>query len=182
MPTLFVSAVNSVTNISAFCERARELAEPLVRAAGLEIYDVEYKSDRGRMVLRVSLQRPGGMVTLDDLTTMSRRLGDVFDVHEAVPGRYQLECSSPGLERPLRRESHFRGAVGERVSVRVQESIAERRRLRGTLVAVTEAGIRVEDGEVGVVEVPFAQISEARTEFIPVRKGAPGARGGHHAA
>lgn len=174
--------MHNATNIQAFCERARELAEPLVRAAGLEIFDVEYKSDRGRMVLRVSLQRPGGTVTLDDLSTMSRRLGDVFDVHDAVPGRYLLECSSPGLERPLRRESHFRGAVGERVSVRVGEPVAERRRLRGTLVAVTEAGITVEDGEVGRVEVPFGAISEARTEFVPERKGAPGARGGHHAA
>lgn len=174
--------MHTATDISAFCERAWELAEPLVRAAGLEIFDVEYKSDRGRMVLRVSLQRPGGTVTLDDLSTMSRRLGDVFDVHDAVPGRYLLECSSPGLERSLRRESHFRGAVGERVSIRVHEPVAERRRLRGSLVAVTDAGITVEDGEVGVVEVPFALISEARTEFIPARKGPPGARGGHHAA
>jgi ribosome maturation factor RimP len=168
--------VNPATNIATICERTWALAEPLVRQAGLEIYDVEYKSDQGRMVLRVFLQRPGGTVTLDDLTQMSRRLGDVFDGHDAVPGRYQLECSSPGLERPLRREAHYQGAVGERVSVRVREPIAERRRLRGRLAAVTAGGIVVEDSEVGTVEVPFAAIGEARTEFVQVRKGAPGAR------
>jgi ribosome maturation factor RimP len=168
--------VNPATNIATICERAWTLAEPLVRQAGLDIYDLEYKPDQGRMVLRVFLQRPGGKVTLDDLTSMSRRLGDVFDAHEAVPGRYQLECSSPGLERPLRREAHYRGAIGERVSVRVKEPVAERRRLRGRLADVTASGVVVEDGEVGVVEVPFASISEARTEFVQVRKGAPGTR------
>jgi ribosome maturation factor RimP len=168
--------MNPASDIAGICERARTLAEPLVRQAGLDLFDVEYKPDQGRMVLRVYLQRPGGRVTLDELTTMSRQLGDVFEVHEAVPGRYQLECSSPGLERALKREAHFRGAVGERVSVRVREPIAERRLLKGTLLAVSETGISIDDGEVGVTEIPFAVINEARTEFALVRKGAPGTR------
>lgn len=168
--------MHPASNIAAVCERAWTLAEPLVRQAGLDLFDVEFKPDRGRMVLRLYLQRPGGNVTLDELTTMSRRLGDVFDAHEVIPGRYQLECSSPGLERPLRREAHFRGALGERVSVRVREAVADRRRLRGTLIGVSEVGISVDDQEIGVAEIPFAVISEARTEFVPVRKGAPGRR------
>jgi ribosome maturation factor RimP len=168
--------MNPATDIAGVCSRARALAEPLARQAGLDVFDVEYKPDRGRMVLRVYLQRSGGGVTLDELTAMSRQLGDVFDVHEAVPGRYQLECSSPGLERALRREEHFRGALGERVSVRVREAVAERRRLRGALVGVHATGIVVDDPEAGVTEIPFALISEARTEYAPVRKGAPGAR------
>jgi ribosome maturation factor RimP len=168
--------MHPATDIAGICERARALAEPIAQHAGLEVFDVEYKPERGRMVLRVYLQRPGGRVTLDELTSMSRQLGDVFEVHDAVPARYQLECSSPGLERALRRESHFRGAVGERVGVRVREPVAERRLLKGTLLGVTDTGITLDDGEVGVTEVPFALISEARTEFALVRKGAPGAR------
>jgi len=168
--------MNPASNIAGVCERARSLAEPLVRQAGLDLFDVEYKPDRGRMVLRVYLQRPGGRVTLDELTAMSRQLGDLFEVHEAIPGRYQLECSSPGLERALKRESHFRGAIGERVSVRVREPVAERRLLKGTLLAVNDSGIAIDDGEIGRTEIPFAVINEARTEFALVRKGAPGTR------
>ena len=169
--------MNGTSNITAVCERARELAEPLVRQAGLEIFEVEYKPERGRMVLRLFLQRPGGNVTLDELATLSRQLGDVFDAHDAVPGRYQLECSSPGLERPLRRPAHFRGALGEQVTVKLREAIAEHRRLRGPLVGVDEEGITIDDAEVGRTAVPFPLIAEARTEFVePVRKRAPGAR------
>jgi ribosome maturation factor RimP len=168
--------MNPATDIAHVCDRTRSLAEPLARQAGLDVFDVEYKPDHGRMVLRVYLQRPGGAVTLDELTLMSRQLGDVFDAHEAISGRYQLECSSPGLERALRHEAHFRGALGERVSVRVREAVAERRRLRGTLVGVDSGGIVVDDLEVGVTEIPFPLISEARTEFVPIRKGAPGTR------
>ena len=69
-----------------------------------------------------------------------------------------------------------RGASGERVSVGVREPVADRRRLRGLLTAVGPDGITVEDAEVGVTEVPFTLITEARTEFVPAPKGAPGAR------
>ncbi|HWP66837.1 MAG TPA: ribosome maturation factor RimP [Candidatus Limnocylindria bacterium] len=168
--------MHSTTDIAGVRERVRALAEPLVRQAGLELFDVEYKPDRGRMVVRIFLQRPGGRVGLDELTAMSRQLGDVFDAHDAVPGRYHLECSSPGLERALRHEAHFRGAVGERVAVRVREPIAERRLLKGTLRAVGTTGISVDDGEVGLVEVPFGMINEARTEFVSGQKGVAGSR------
>ena len=168
--------MHPATDIAGIRERARALAEPLVRHAGLDLYDVEYKPDRGRMVLRVYLQRPGGRVSLDELTAMSRQLGDVFEVHDAVPGRYQLECSSPGLERALRNPGHFQGAIGERVSVRVREPIAERRLLKGTLQAVGEEGISIHDGEVGLVDVPYGMINEARTEFVSGQKGVHSSR------
>ena len=168
--------MHPATDIAGIRERVRALAEPLVRQAGLDLYDVEYKPGQGRMVLRIYLQRPGGRVSLDELTAMSRQLGDVFEVHDAVPGRYQLECSSPGLERALRNPGHFQGALGERVSVRLREPIAERRLLKGALRAVGEEGISIDDGEVGLVDVPFGMINEARTEFPSAQKGVHSSR------
>lgn len=168
--------MHPATDFAGIRDRVRDLAEPLVRQAGLELFDVEYKPDRGGMVVRVYLQRPGGRVSLDEITALSRQLGDVFEVHDAVPGRYHLECSSPGLERALRNPGHFRGAIGERVSVRVREPIAERRLLKGTLQAVGEDGISIDDGEVGRVDVPFGLINEARTEFVPGQKGVSSSR------
>ena len=97
---------------SAVTRRVWELAEPLALGAGLELVDVQYRPEGGRLVLRLLIDRPDGGVTVDELARISRELGDVLDAHDTVPGRYQLECSSPGVNRPLLREAHFHRALG----------------------------------------------------------------------
>src|SRR5581483_3843507 len=121
---------------SAVTQRVWELAEPLALAMGLELVDVQYRPEGGRVVLRLMIDRPEGGVTLDQLSAVSRELGDLLDAHDAVPGRYHLECSSPGINRPLLREPHFRRAVGQRVKVLTRTPIGDRRHFRGTLEAV----------------------------------------------
>src|SRR2546426_12318310 len=118
---------------SAVTQRVWELAEPLALAGGLELVDVQYRPEGGRIVVRLLLDRPEGGVTLDELTRVSRELGDLLDAHDAVPGRYQLECSSPGINRPLLRAAHFHRALGERVWVQTRAPIGGRPRVRGTL-------------------------------------------------
>src|SRR4029077_4653144 len=117
---------------SAVTQRVWELAEPLALAGGLELVDVQYRPEGGRIVLRLLLDRPEGGITLDELTRVSRELGDVLDAHDAVPGRYHLECSSPALNPPLLRAAHFARAVGQRVRVQARQPIAGRRHFRGT--------------------------------------------------
>src|SRR3972149_11857053 len=98
-------------------ERVWEIAEPLVAHEGLEMVDVEFRRENRGMVLRLFLDRSGG-ISLDDLTRVSRQLGDVLDAHNAVPGSYTLEVSSPGINRRLRRPDHFRRYLGKKVRVR----------------------------------------------------------------
>src|SRR5437879_13815596 len=136
---------------SAVTQRVWELAEPLALAGGLELVDVQYRPEGGRVVLRLLLDRPDGGVTLDELTRVSRELGDLLDAHDAVPGRYQLECSSPGINRPLLREAHFRRVLGERVPVQTRAPIGGRRRFRGTPEGATAQGIPVRDPAAGRV-------------------------------
>src|SRR5262245_27667042 len=93
----FVGAQNSMDR-AAVTRRVWELSEPLARAAGLELVDVQYRPEGGRLILRVLLDRfadrpdqsPPVGVTLDELARVSRELGDVLDAHDAVPGRYHL--------------------------------------------------------------------------------------------
>ena len=125
--------------------RVWELSEPVASAAGLELIDVQYRPEGGRLILRVLIDRPEGGVTLDELACVSRELGDVLDAHDAVSGRYHLECSSPGVNRPLVRPEHFRRAVGERVHVRIHEPIAGRRQFHGVLEAATDDVVTVHD-------------------------------------
>src|SRR5215475_2020186 len=171
---------------SAVTQRVWELAEPLALAAGLELVDVQYRPEAGRTVLRLLIDRPTGGVTLDELARLSRELGDVLDGHDAVPGRYHLECSSPGLNRPLVRPPHFERAVGQRVRVRMHEPVDGRRQFRGVLDDATEQSIRVNDPDAGVVSLALDGIERASTEFefpSPGGKGprSPGGRGPRHA-
>ncbi|HJW71155.1 MAG TPA: ribosome maturation factor RimP [Candidatus Binatia bacterium] len=179
---------------AAVTRRVWELSEPLARAAGLELVDVQYRPEGGRLILRVLLDRfadhtdqtLAAGVTLDELARVSRELGDVLDAHDAVPGRYHLECSSPGLNRPLVRPEHFRRAIGQRVRVRMRDPIDGRRQFRGVLDDATEQSITVHDPDVGVVSLALAGIERASTEFefpSPGGKGprSAGGRGPRHA-
>ena len=157
---------------SAVTQRIWELAEPVVLAAGLELVDVQYRPEGGRLVLRLLLDRPEGGVTLDEITRTARELGDVLDAHDPVPGRYHLECSSPGLNRPLVREAHYVRAVGKQVRVRTREPLNARRQFRGRLASVSPEGVTVVEGDVSAF-IPFAAIERANVEFEFPRPGGP---------
>jgi len=143
-------------------ERVWKIAEPLVMHEGLEMVDVEFRRESRGMVLRLYLDREGG-VSLDDLTRVSRQLGDVLDVYDAVPGPYTLEVSSPGINRRLRRPDHFRRYIGKRVRVRTVASPEGRRTFVGTLLQVDEAGVTVESGSATHV-IRFREIAQANYE------------------
>jgi ribosome maturation factor RimP len=143
-------------------ERVWEIAEPLVTHEGLEMVDVEFRRESRGMVLRLYLDREGG-VSLDDLTRVSRQLGDVLDVHDAVPGAYTLEVSSPGINRRLRRPDHFRRYIGKRVRVRTVTPHEGRRAFLGTLQRVDETGVTVESGGATHV-IGYREIAQANYE------------------
>lgn len=150
--------------IEAVTERVWEIAEPLVTHEGLEMVDVEFRREPRGMVLRLYLDRDGGGgVSLDDLTRVSRQLGDVLDVHDAVPGAYTLEVSSPGINRRLRRPEHFSRYLGKRVRVRTIAPLGGRRALLGTLDAVEAEGIRVGEQDTAHF-VRFVDIAQANYE------------------
>jgi ribosome maturation factor RimP len=155
-------------------QRVWELAEALVLAQGLELVDVQYRPEGGRLVLRLLIDRPEGGVTLDELARVSRELGDVLDAHDPVPGSYHLECSSPGVNRPLVREAHFRRALGQRIRVQTRAPIGDRRNFRGMLEAVTAEGVTVHDAGSAPVAIPFAAIEKANLEYDFSRPAPPG--------
>jgi ribosome maturation factor RimP len=148
---------------SAVVTRVWELAEPLVANEGLEIVDIDFQREGRGMMLRFYLDRVGGGVTLDELTPMSRLLGDVVEAHDVIPGRYTLEVSSPGINRRLRRPKHFRDFLGKKVRVRTIEQNSGRRSFLGSLCTVGEDGIEVEVDE-GLRFFRFEEIAQANYE------------------
>ena len=156
--------------------RVRELVQPIASDLGLDLYDVEQRG----ATLRVTLDTPPGSpsgVTLDDLALASRLVSRELDHHDPVPGRYTLEVTSPGVERPLRTPEHFRREVGKVVAIRLADVGHDERRLTGTLVAAddTSATIRV-DLPTGPDErtVRYDQIDRAKTVFEWGGKPKPG--------
>ena len=109
-------------------DRVRDLVAPICSDLGLEIYDVEHAAGR----VRVTLDKPGG-VDLEVLAVATRLISRELDDRDPVPGRYQLEVSSPGLERSLRTPAHYQQAVGQTVSIRLHAGTGGSRRVTGLL-------------------------------------------------
>jgi ribosome maturation factor RimP len=144
-------------------QRIWEIAEPLATQGGFEIVDIEHRAERGGMVIRVFLDREGG-VNVDDLTRVSRELGDLLEVHGAVSGAYTLETSSPGVNRRLTRPEHYGRYVGRRIRVRTDATIDGRRNFLGTLARATGDEIALELVDGAVVRIPLSGIARANYE------------------
>lgn len=146
-------------------DRVRELVEPLVDASGIELVEVEH----GGGLLRITLDRPGG-IDLEAITEASEAISAVLDLHDPVPGgRYTLEVTSPGLERPLRTPAQFRRFVGTRVKVKTRPDVPGERRLSGVLTDADDEGVTIDvteaPGPLGPRRLAHGEIEWARTVF-----------------
>jgi ribosome maturation factor RimP len=126
--------------------RIFKLLEPDVHRLGMELVAVELTSSEGSAVLRVSVDKAGG-VRMEHLQRLSRHLGPVLDVEDPIDGAYRLEVSSPGIDRPLQRRGDFVRFAGYRVRIRLLPG-SPRRRYAGTLRGYKAGVVLVEmDGE-----------------------------------
>jgi ribosome maturation factor RimP len=162
-------------------EKIRALAEPIAGEIGLEVLEVELKGAPSRRLLRILLDSsmPNRAVTLDDCTAISRRLGDVLDASSAVAGRYLLEVSSPGVNRPLRTLAHFQRFVGERVKIRLREPVGGVQHSVLRVVGADEGGLVLETDDGVRIETEMDNVERANLEFefkVPVKPGHAKAR------
>jgi ribosome maturation factor RimP len=135
-----------------------EVIEPVLQSHGVELVDVEWRGHAQRGVLRVAIDKPGG-VGIADCERVSRELGDVLDANDVIAGHYDLEVSSPGLDRPLRTEREYRWAIGKPVRCWLSDG----REVRGRLSDVDGARLVVV-GESGPHDVPREEVRRARLE------------------
>jgi ribosome maturation factor RimP len=138
--------------------RLEEVIQPVLRDHGLELVDLDWRGSRPRGALKVFVDKPGG-VKVEDCERVSRELGDILDVAGLIGGGYDLEISSPGLDRILRKERELRWAVGR--SVRCW--IAGGQEFAGRLAAVQPDRLVLEHGGQSI-EVPRAALTKARLE------------------
>lgn len=135
---------------------AEALIRPVIEGEGLELVDVTFGREGGRRILRVTVDRDGG-VDLDTISQLSGQVSRRLDLEGFEPGPYALEVTTPGIERPLRRPQDFRRAIGERVLVKTDEGVLE-----GELRAAEDDEIRIAADE-GERRVTLDEVAAAKT-------------------
>ena len=142
------------------------LAAPALAALGLEVFDVALSGPAREPTLRLSVDRPGGGVTVDELQAASTAIETALDVAEVLSGRYRLEVSSPGIDRPWKRLEDFRRHTGERAVIKTFSPLPDGRRHLVGRVSAVENGVIVFAPEAGdPVSVEFPNIASARPEI-----------------
>jgi ribosome maturation factor RimP len=151
---------------AAVAEKAREVVQPAIEAAGYELVDVAWKHEQGGWVLRVYVDKQPGGITHEDCERVSREISTVLDVHDFITHAYSLEVSSPGLERPLRTVEHFRRFIGKKAKIKLKQGVAGRRNYSGTIVAA-DADARTVTVEVDGVEhvLPLGDLDRANLQL-----------------
>jgi len=140
------------------------VVEPVAYQEGLEIVDVEYVKGGGGMVLRITIDKEGG-VTIEDCADFSRLVSDILDATDPVPRPYNLEVSSPGINRPLKRPADFEKFSGERVLVETKVPLDGRKRFKGELLGLEEHEVAVNCHD-GVRRIPIEAIKRARLDVL----------------
>jgi len=140
--------------------RIREIADRVATAEGMELVDVEFVGRGRNAILRIFLDKPGG-VTLRDCQMVSEQVGAILDVEDFIEDRYTLEVSSPGLNRKLVKPSDYERFAGRQIKLVLKAPREGRRRFRGRLLGVQDEAIRLETENQQVIGFDFSEIEQA---------------------
>lgn len=152
-----------VSKVHLVTKQVADLVKPILDEMGFELVDVEYLSKYGRWVLRLYIDKQGG-VTIDDCARVSGEIGDLIDVKDIIKHGYILEVSSPGLNRPLKKERDFIRATGKRVKVRMVTPVNGRRNFTGYLKNFEDGTLYVE-AEGTLVALPWLEVDKANLVY-----------------
>jgi ribosome maturation factor RimP len=141
-------------------EKTREIIKPLVKIRKISIYDVLFLKRGRRKVLRIYIDKPGG-VTIGDCAQISREISMVLSVEGFIDEPYTLEVSSPGINRTLRTKEHFVQNVGNDIAIHTKELIGEQRNFSGRLEDVDEGDIIIRSKDKVVYRIPLTIIRKA---------------------
>lgn len=144
--------------------RVREIARRTAEERGLELVHVEYAGGARAPVVRVFIDKPGG-VTHEDCSEVSTHLGTVLDVEDFISAAYTLEVSSPGLERGLYGREDFERFAGRLAKMKTRGAIGGQRNFRGRIEGVEGDEIVFEDKTTGRVRVPVSEVAKANLEI-----------------
>jgi len=142
--------------------RIQEILEPLAKKRKYYVIDTTYKREGGRLVLRIILDREGG-ITMDECAKLNEEISELLNTENLITEQYTLEVSSPGLDRRLKTDKDFKWAVGKRVKINTYGPIEGRSVFSGIMLGLREDSIVVEEDGVST-EIPIDKISKAKLD------------------
>jgi len=152
--------------IQEIVNRVRELLLPILEEGGFELVDIEFVREPVGWVLRIYADRPEGGITISDCQWISERIGTLLDVEDLIPHAYNLEVSSPGLDRPLKTRKDFERHKGTVVKIKTHSPLGNQRNFKGEIVSTSERGVTVHDvSRNAEVEIPYENIKSARVDI-----------------
>ena len=147
--------------IDALVNEIYEMVNPIAEELNYDIYHIEYVMENGEFYLRIYIEKDGG-ITLSDCEALSRRVSDLMDEKDPIKDPYFLEVSSPGLNRTLFTENHYKRFIGREVMVRFTKSIDGKKNVKGILKEVNDDSIVVEAEN--LMNIPKDKIKSANIE------------------
>lgn len=138
-----------------------EMVKPIADELNYDIYHVEYVKENGELYLRIYIEKDGG-ITLSDCEVLSRRVSDLMDEKDPIKDPYFLEVSSPGLNRTLFTEEHYKRFIGREVMVKFTKSVDGKKNIKGILKEVNEDSIVVEADQ--LINIPKDKIKSVNIE------------------
>jgi ribosome maturation factor RimP len=164
-PTFLLDLTLIGTMREAVASKIEEIAQRVTGSEGMELVEVEVKGGGNQRLVRVYIDKPGG-VTHADCELVSQQVGTIMDVEDVMPGgRYTLEVSSPGLERKLSKPGDYQRFQGKKVKVTLRDAIDGRRHWEGTLAGLEEGSVALEIEPEKTIRFPLDQIQKANLKF-----------------
>jgi ribosome maturation factor RimP len=145
-------------------EAIGKIIERVAVREGLELVHWEAVGPQNNFVLRIFVDKPGG-VSHGDCQTVSNQVGTLLDVEDLIPNRYVLEVSSPGIERGLYKRADYERFSGSRVKVKTSQPIDGQRNFRGRLIGIVGDSVSLDADGRGRMEIPYEQIVKANIEY-----------------
>jgi len=151
---------SSLTQKQSLVARITNMAEEVAASMGMEVVLIEIKGSGNKSIVRTFLDQPGG-ISLDDCERFSRRFSVSLDVEDWVPFSYTLEVSSPGINRPLVKESDFQRFCGKDITVRTRMPVDGQKNFKGSIADVTDDRIELQIAPDKTVTIALMDIEKA---------------------
>lgn len=151
------------------CGRVTAIAQPILESLRIELVDIEYRRSGKELILCLFIDKEGG-VTIDDCADVSRELSAIIDIEDFIPGNFNLEVSSPGLDRPLKKNSDYEKFAGRLVKIKTYEPFQDdagnrRKTFLGHLVGLKDGLVVVKLTEGQTASIPLERVAKANLDF-----------------
>ena len=144
-------------------DRIKEIISPVLGNEGCELVEMSFRNESGRQVLRLLVDREGG-IKLSDCVRLNERIGQILDETDAIPEHYIIEVDSPGIDRWFTAKRDYERAKGRMVRVTLNEAILDKKEYIGRLEDIAEDSINIDVEKKGIISIPFTKIVRARQE------------------